>query len=109
MPQPAQVGIVERAQVRDAVFQHCHALDSHAEGKALILGGVDAAVLQYLRVHHSAAEDLKPVAAGADLEFAGAARAADIDLGRGFGEWEVTRPKAHRQVLDTEKCAAELD
>ena len=48
MPQPAQVGIVQRAQIGDAVFQHRHPLDPHAEGKALVLGGVDAAIAQHL-------------------------------------------------------------
>ena len=37
------------------------------------------------------------------------ARAADIDLGRGLGEREIARPEAHRQIVDAEKGAAELD
>src|SRR5271166_991806 len=58
---------------------------------------------------HAAAEDLEPVGAGADLQFAALARAADIDLGRWFGEREIARAEAHRQVVETEKGAAELD
>ncbi len=41
--QPAEVGLEERAQVGDAVFQHGDAVDAHAEGEALPLIGVDAA------------------------------------------------------------------
>ena len=41
---------------------------------------------QHLRVDHAAAEDLEPVAAGADLQFAAFARAADIEIGRGLGD-----------------------
>src|SRR3954447_5246366 len=109
MAQPAQVGIIECAQVRDAVFQHRHPLDPHAERKALILGRVDAAVLEYLRMNHTAAEDYEPMATGADLELTGAPRAADVILGRGFGEWEIARPEAYRQVVESEERTAELD
>ena len=34
-------------------------------------------------MHHAAAEDFEPVAAGADLQLAAGARAADVDFGRG--------------------------
>ena len=62
-----------------------------------------------LRMHHAAAEDFQPIAAGADLQLAARARAADIDLGRGLGEREIARAEAHRQVVDIEEGAAELD
>ena len=42
-----------------------------------------------------------------NLEFAGAPRAADVDLGGGFGEREIARAEPYRQVLDTEICAAD--
>src|SRR5437660_802092 len=73
--EPAQIGFVEGAEIGDAVFQHRHPLDSHPEGKALIFLGIDAAIAQYLRVNHAAAEDLQPIAAGADLQLAALARA----------------------------------
>ena len=47
--QPAQIGLEEGAQVRDAVFQHRHAVDAHAEGEALPFLGVEADRLQHLR------------------------------------------------------------
>src|SRR5579875_2910404 len=87
MTEPAQVALVERAQIGDAVLQHRHALDPHAEGEALPLARIDPAIGEHLRVHHPAAEDLEPVAAAA--EFARLAVPADIDLHRGLGEGEI--------------------
>src|ERR1700758_748926 len=107
MTEPAQVGIVEGAQIGNAVFQHCHPFDPHSESKALIFGGIDAAILQHLRVDHAAAEDLEPITAGADLPLAAGARAADIDFSRRLGEREITRTKTDGKVVDPEKCAAE--
>ena len=109
MLEPAQIGFVEGAEIRDAIFQHRHPLDPHPEGKALIFAGIDAAIAQYLRVHHAAAENFEPIPTGANLQFAALSRAADIDLGRGLGEREIARPETHRQILDIKKGAAELD
>src|SRR5262245_8248232 len=102
MAEPAQVRIVERPQVGYAVFQSRHPLNPHAKGKALIFGRIDAAILQYLRVDHAAAEDLEPIAAGADLQLAAGARAPDIDLGRRLGKREIARAKSDREVVDAE-------
>ena len=41
MPQPAQVAVEERPQIRDAVFQHRQPVDAHAEGEALPFVGID--------------------------------------------------------------------
>src|SRR5581483_6165542 len=109
MPEPPEVAVVHRAQIRDAVFQHRDPLDPHAEGEPLVLRWVDPAIVQDLRVDHAGPENFQPVAAGADFKLATRARAADIDLGRRFGEWEIAWPKAHRQIVDIEKRAAELD
>src|SRR6202011_858913 len=68
-----------------------------------------AAILQHLWVHHPAAEDFEPVAAGADLQFAALARAADVDFGRRLGEREIARAEADRQVVEAKKGAAEFD
>ena len=47
MAQPAQVAVEEGAQVGDAVFQHRDPVDAHAEGEALPLGGIDAAITAF--------------------------------------------------------------
>src|SRR5437899_2834111 len=109
MPEPAEVAVVERAQIGDPVFQHRDALDPHAEGESLVDRGIDVAVLQHLRVHHAGAEDLQPVATGADLQPSALARAADVDLGRGLREGEVARAEAYGQIIHLEEGAAELD
>src|SRR5882757_7672338 len=103
MLQPAQIGVVEGAQVGDAVFQHRRTLDPHAEGEALVAGGIDAAGLQHLRMDHAAAEDLEPVAVIAQLQLAALARTADIDLGRGLGEREEAGTEPDRQVRHVEE------
>src|SRR3546814_16615270 len=105
----AQIGLVEDAQVRKAVLQHGDALNPHAEGEALVLVGIDAAVGQHLGMHHAAAEDLQPVLARADLQFPALAAAADVDFGARLGEGEVAGPEAQRQVLASEEGAAEGD
>src|SRR5271165_5094182 len=68
MTQPSQIRIIKGAQIGDAVFEHRHPLDPHAKCKALKLRRVDAAILQYLGMNHAAAENLEPIAAGADFE-----------------------------------------
>src|ERR1700745_1733460 len=109
MTEPAQIGFVKSSQIGNAVFEHCDPLDPHTKGKALIFGGVDATIYQHLWVDHAAAEDLQPITAGADLQLATGARAADIDLGRRLGKREVAGPEADRQVVHAEKRAAEFD
>ncbi len=56
---------------------------------------------------HAAAQDLQPVLAGADLELAALARAADVDLRRGLGEGKEGGPEAQRQITDPEIGTAE--
>src|SRR5690606_20715246 len=86
-----------------------NALDSHAEGKTLVAVGIDAAILKDLRMHHAAAQDLQPILAGSNDELSLFTGAADIHLGGGLGKGEVTGPESHRQVIDAEEGAAELD
>src|SRR5580704_17400783 len=63
MVEPADVRLEEGAQVRHAVFEHGDAVDAHAPGKALVFVGIEPAILQHVRMHHAAAEDLQPVVA----------------------------------------------
>ena len=109
MAHPAQVAVIESAQVRNAVFQHRDPLDPHAEGKALIFLRIVSAIRQNARIDHARAENLQPVVAGPDLQPAAVTGAADIDLGRRLGEREIAGAEAHRQVVHAEEGAAEID
>ncbi|MNQ71462.1 hypothetical protein D3C85_861300 [compost metagenome] len=107
MRQPARIGFEHGAQVRDAVFQHGQAINAHAEGEALILIRVDAAVAQHIGVHHAAAENLQPILAFVQGQLAARAVAADVHLRRGLGEGEVVRTEAGVDVVQLEEAGDE--
>src|SRR5262245_25435162 len=90
VPEPAQVGGEERAQVRYAVFQHREPVETHAEREALVFFRVEPAVCEHVRMHHAAAENLEPLPRLADR------LRADVDLHRGLREGKVRGAKAHR-------------
>src|SRR5665648_536940 len=92
LPQEADVVVVEQAQVGDAVLEHRHALDAHAEGEAADLLGVVIDELVDCRVDHAGAHDLEPagVLAGA-AALAAAELAAHVDLDARLGEREEVR------------------
>ena len=56
----AQVVLEEEADVVDAVLEHGHALDAHAERPARDLFRVVADVAQHVGMHHARAQDLEP-------------------------------------------------
>src|SRR5260370_1963514 len=91
-----------------AVFQHRDAVDAHAPGKALIDVGIDAAGAQTIRMHHAATENLQPILAFAETDFALVAPALDIDFERRLGERKKRRPESHVDVIDLEKLLAEF-
>ena len=72
----------------DAVLGHGEAVDAEAEGEALPLLGVDAAVGEHVGVHHPAAAQLEEGAVGED----------DVELGGRLGEREVRGPQAGGEV-----------
>src|SRR5262249_15266026 len=106
--EPAHVGLEEGAKVRHAVFQHGDAVDPHTPGEALVLVWIDAAVLEHVRMHHPAAEDLHPVLAFAETHLVLALAALDIGFERGLGEREERGPEAHLHPVDLEKRLAEF-
>src|SRR5438552_17956771 len=108
MGEPAHVAVEQLPQVGHAVFQHRDAVDAHAPGKALIDVGVDAAGAQHVGMHHAAAENLQPVLAFTEADFALVATALDVDLERGLGEREERRPEPHVDVVDLDERLAEL-
>src|SRR5882672_8553255 len=84
--EPAHVALEQLPQIGHAVFQHRDAVDAHTPGKTLIDIGIDAAGAQHIRMHHAAAENLQPVLAFAETDFALVAPALDIDFERRLGE-----------------------
>ena len=65
--QPAQVAVKERAQIRNAVFQHRDTVDAHTKGKSLPFVGVYATRCQHLGMHHARTKDFQPIITFADL------------------------------------------
>src|ERR1700716_2783980 len=108
MGEPAHVAFEQLPQIGDAVFQHRDAVDAHAPGKALVGVGIDAAGAQHIRMHHAAAENLQPVLAFAETDFALVAPALDIDFERRLGERKKRRPESHVDVIDLEERLAEF-
>lgn len=108
MLEPAHVALEQLAQIGNAVFQHCDALDSHAPREALIDFRVYAAGAQHVRMHHAAAENLHPIVAFAEANFVFVFAALNIDFQRRLGEWEERRPKPHIEVIDLKEGFAEF-
>src|SRR5947209_19099740 len=107
MLQPTHVRFEELTQIRHPVFQHGDAVDAHAPGEALILLGIEPAIAQHVGMDHAAAQNLQPVLAFAEADFAALAPALDVDLHRGFGERKERRPEAHFYCRHFEECLAE--
>ena len=87
-----EAGVVfrEHTEVADTILQVGDTLDTHTEGVAAIDGAVDAAGFQYVRVNHTATENLYPAGVFAEAaSFAAADVTADIHFGTGFCEGEV--------------------
>ena len=109
MAQPAQIGVEEGAQIGDAVFQHRDALDPHAEGEALVLGGIDAAILP---APWDAPCRSRGFRASRRRRRSSVRRPCASSRYRPrprLGEREIARAEAHRQIVDLEEGAAELD
>src|SRR5207248_11357565 len=88
--------------------EHGDAIDPQPPGKALEGIGIDAAVLQHLGMHHSAAEDFHPILALAEPDPVLVAPALDVDFERRFREREIRRPEPHLDAIDFEERLAEL-
>src|ERR1700685_609718 len=108
MRKPAYVAVEQLAQIAHAIFEHRDTVDAHAPGEALIDVGIDAAGAQHVRMHHAAAENLKPVLALAETDFTLVAPALDIDLERWLGEGKERRAESHVDVIDLEERLDEL-
>src|SRR6187399_1769499 len=60
LPQQPLVALEEQPDVGDAVTDHRHAIEPHAEREAAVHRGIEPAVAQHARVDHAATEDLHP-------------------------------------------------
>ena len=107
MPEPAQIGAEEGAQIRHAVFQHGDAVDADAEGEALYLVRVVTDIAQHVGVHHAAAENLQPLIALADTDFIAMAGIADVHFHGRLGEREVAGAEAHFYLIHLEERLGE--
>jgi len=56
----AQIILIEKPDIVDAVFEHGDPLYSHAEGKAGILLRIVTDCLEYLGVNHTRSQNLQP-------------------------------------------------
>ena len=54
-------------QVVDLPLEHRDALQTHSEGETAVLAAVDSGSLEDIRINHSAAHDLEPAGALADV------------------------------------------
>ena len=83
--------------------------DTHAEGEALILVRVDAAIAQHVRMHHARSENLHPAVAGADLDRLALAGVFHVHLGRRLRERKEVRAEAGFHIVDLEEGFHEID
>ena len=98
----------EQTQVLDAIFEVRDTLYAHTERVSAVLLAIDAAGLEYVRIHHAAAEDLYPPRSFAERTTGTAADiTTDIHLGAGLGEGEITRTQTDLG-LGTEHLLAEI-
>ena len=65
--QESDVVLEIESQVAHLVFEHSNALNAHTEGETSVFLAVDAAVFQHVGVNHSAAQNLEPSSALADV------------------------------------------
>ena len=96
MAEETYIVLGEQTQVFDAVLEVCDALHTQTESVTAIDLAVDTATLQYVRINHTATEDLHPACAFAETATCAAADVTrDIHLGTGFGEREVRRTQTN--------------
>ena len=65
-------------------------------------------ILQHIRMHHAAAQNLEPLIALADPDLVADLGVADIDLHRRLGEGEVAGAEAHLHFRHLEEGLAEF-
>ena len=92
----ADVVLGEEAEVLYTVLEVGNTLYTQTEGIARIYLRINAARLQYVRVHHTATQNLYPACAFAErTTLATAEVTRDIHLSGWFGEWEIAWTEAN--------------
>src|SRR3989344_5953507 len=89
----SQVRRMHEANIVNAPLQHCKAVNTETEGKALIFLGIHAHVLQNIRVYHTGTPHLHPLVAKL-LRYMFADN-AHVHLNTGFSKWKETRTETH--------------
>jgi len=89
----ANIALDHVSHVGDVVAEHQSPLDSHTEGKALVLVGVDSCGEEDVSVHHAAAAPFDPAGTVAE------SRMPNIHFGARLSKGEIVRPQAHFGVL----------
>src|SRR5215813_12640589 len=100
-----RVNFIARYPSRAQASGQCRQVE---RAEAVVLVWIDAAVLEHVRMHHPAAEDLHPVLAFAETHLVLALAALDIGFERGLGERKERGPEAHLDPVDLEKRLAEF-
>ena len=90
----------EQPQVIHPVFQHGRSFDPHTKGEARVFIRINAAVAQYIGMHHATAEDLHPTGFLTDITAAAAAdKTGHIHFGAGLGEGEIGGTETDFHIL----------
>ena len=95
LSQESQVSMIKTAKVRDLMLDHEWPLDTEAESEALPFVGINPAIFQDVRVHHSAAAHFQPATFAAVLLVA---LPHHVHLHARLDEWEKARPEAEFDV-----------
>src|SRR6266446_1098316 len=89
----------EQSNVVDVIHQSGHPIYAKSESETRELFGIDANLLEHIRVNHPASTELDPARALANAAPVPAAHVAtEIHFGGGLGEREIRWPKARPQV-----------
>ena len=85
----------QQPNIMDIVQPHRLAFDAHPKGKARVFIGINVAVAQYVRVHHTTAKDFEPTGTfGKPVVFFVVHADPDIHFGTRLGEREVAGAQA---------------
>ena len=95
----AEIVIEERPKIVQAVFEHGHPFDAHAESKAGYRFGIVIHEFIDFGVDHAGTQDFQPAGVLAyPAPGPPADHAADVHLGAGLGEGEKAGPEPKRRV-----------